>query len=141
MKMIDSKLVDKIQSVGLRATPQRIQILHLLTKTDAHPSADMLIERANEAGYKISVGTVYNTLDIFEQKGLIRRVHDNTEVMRYDAKTGFYIHIVDQKTREIHDFQDEELEEIIYEHLKNKMPPDYDINLLDVTVYADKFIS
>ena len=141
MKMSDSQLVDKIQSVGLRATPQRIQLLRLLSETDTHPSAEMLINMAKDAGYNISVGTVYNALECFDQKGLIRRVHDNTEIMRYDAKTGFHVHIVDQKTREIYDLQDEELEEIIQEHLRKKMPANYDINLLDVTVYADKFIS
>ena len=141
MKLSDNQLVDKIQSIGLRATPQRIQLLRLLMETDSHPSAEMLIDMAKKAGYKISVGTVYNALDCFEQKGLIRRVHDNTEIMRYDAKTGFHVHIVDQKTKEIYDLYDEELEEIIHEHLREKMSSNYDISLLDVTVYADKFIS
>ena len=61
--------------------------------------------------------------------------------MRYDAKTGFHVHIVDQKTKEIYDLQDDELEEIIQNHLRNKMPSNYDISLLDVTVYADKYLS
>ena len=141
MKLSDNQLVDKIQSVGLRATPQRIQLLRLLIETNSHPSAEMLIDMAKEAGYNISVGTVYNALDCFEKKGLIRRVHDNTEIMRYDAKTGFHVHIVDQKTKEIYDLYDEELEEIIHEHQRKKMPSNYDFNLLDVTVYADKYLS
>lgn len=93
--MNNDEITKRIQHAGLRATPQRIQLLKLLNGTKCHPSAETLMNMAREKGISMSIGTIYNALESFEEKGLIRRVHDQDEIMRYDADTSFHIHLID----------------------------------------------
>lgn len=62
---------ERIKSVGLKATPQRISVLKVLSETDEHPSAEMLMDKLKNEGSIMSVGTIYNILETFEEKGLI----------------------------------------------------------------------
>ena len=109
----EQRIIDTIRRSGLRATPQRIELLKLLRNTKSHPTAEALMQMANHEGFNLSTGTVYNTLDSFEKKGLISRVHGSNDVMRYDAETDFHVHLVDQSTEDIVDLFDDELEELI----------------------------
>ena len=81
---------DMIRGAGLKATPQRISVLKVLSEMSSHPSADMLMEALENQGYVMSVGTIYNILETFSEKGLILKLKDNQEVMRFDAKTEFH---------------------------------------------------
>ena len=54
---------DMIRGVGLKATPQRISVLKVLSEMSSHPSADMLMEALENQGYVMSVGTIYNILE------------------------------------------------------------------------------
>lgn len=112
----------KIKAVGLKATPQRISILKVLTETDCHPSADMLIKMLEKEGHVMSVGTIYNILDTFEEKGLIIKLHDQNEVMRFDAITAFHVHVIDDETNSIQDVHDEKLESLISQRLNEILP-------------------
>ena len=125
MKISEEQVKKRIRDAGLRATPQRIQLLRILMETSDHPSAEMLMEMAKDSGFELSIGTVYNTLESFEDRGLVNRVSDSGDVMRYDAKTGFHIHLVDQENHVIEDYFDDELEGIIKDHLKGKIPDNF----------------
>lgn len=140
MKFSNEEIAGRLKKAGLRATPQRIQLLKLLFETNKHPTAEMLIKMAKEEDnpMSMSVGTVYNALDSFEKAGLIRRVHDNSEVMRYDANTSFHIHLINEDTNEIEDIYDNDLEEIIKKRLKADLRADQDIDMIDVTLYKHK---
>ncbi|MDD4509148.1 MAG: Fur family transcriptional regulator [Eubacteriaceae bacterium] len=135
MSMKNGEIIRRIQKTGLRATPQRIQLLRLLSETKCHPSAEMLMKMAKKEGYSMSIGTVYNALESFEEKGLIRRVHDTNEIMRYDANTDFHIHIIDEDSHEIKDVFDGELERIIKKRLADKLPMGYNMDHLDISLY------
>lgn len=138
MKQKDSGeqyIINIIRRSGLRATPQRIELLKLLRDTKSHPTAETLMQMANHEGFNLSMGTVYNTLDSFEKKGLISRVHGSSDVMRYDAETKFHVHLVDQSTEEIVDLFDDELEELIRRRLKAKFPHGFHPQKLEVTIY------
>lgn len=138
MKQRDSgeqRIIDTIRRSGLRATPQRIELLKLLRNTKSHPTAEALMQMANHEGFNLSTGTVYNTLDSFEKKGLISRVHGSNDVMRYDAETDFHVHLVDQSTEDIVDLFDDELEELIRRRLKVKFPNGFNPQRLEVTIY------
>ena len=97
------KYRERIKSVGLKATPQRISVLKVLSETDEHPSAEMLMDKLKNEGSIMSVGTIYNILETFEEKGLILKLHDHNEIMRFDARTGFHVHIFNKKTNQIED--------------------------------------
>lgn len=67
--------IDRLRSVGLRPTRQRLALARLLLEGgDRHVSAEALHQEAKEAGYKISLATIYNTLHQFTQAGLLREV-------------------------------------------------------------------
>lgn len=136
MKVSEEQVKKRIRDAGLRATPQRIHLLRILMETPTHPSAEMLMTMSNESGFELSIGTVYNTLEYFENKGLVIRVHDASEVMRYDAKTDFHVHLVDREHNVIMDFFDDELEGIIKGHLKGKVPAEFSAKHIDISLYA-----
>jgi Fur family iron response transcriptional regulator len=67
--------IDRLRSVGLRPTRQRLALARLLLEGgDRHVSAEALHQEVKEAGFKISLATIYNTLHQFTQAGLLREV-------------------------------------------------------------------
>lgn len=127
---------ERIKSVGLKATPQRISVLKVLSETDEHPSAEMLMDKLKNEGSIMSVGTIYNILETFEEKGLILKLHDHNEVMRFDARTGFHVHIFNKKTNQIEDYFDNDLEVLLKDYLKDKLPEDVTLDHLDIALYS-----
>lgn len=127
---------DMIRASGLKATPQRISVLNVLNQMDTHPSAEMLMKELDNQGYFMSVGTVYNILETFSQKGLILKLKDNQEVMRFDANTDFHVHIYNQSNQEIKDFFDPELETLLVNYFEKKLPEELSLNRMEVSVYA-----
>jgi len=127
-----------VRSAGLKATPQRVVLLELLSETTCHPSAEMLIEMLEKENIKMSVGTIYNVLEAFEEKGLLVKMHDTHQVMRFDANTAFHLHIFDKEKNEIKDYFDDELELLIREHLKGNIAKDLNIEHINLSLYTDK---
>ena len=127
---------ERIKSVGLKATPQRISVLKVLSETDEHPSAEMLMDKLKNEGSIMSVGTIYNILETFEEKGLILKLHDHNEVMSFDARTGFHVHIFNKKTNQIEDYFDNDLEVLLKDYLKDKLPEDVTLDHLDIALYS-----
>lgn len=84
----------------------------------------------------MSVGTIYNILETFEEKGLILKLHDHNEVMRFDARTGFHVHIFNKKTNQIEDYFDNDLEVLLKDYLKDKLPEDVTLDHLDIALYS-----
>ncbi|WP_290772749.1 transcriptional repressor [Anaerofustis sp.] len=108
-----------IRSHGLKATPNRISVLEYLINSSEHPSADMVKDHLNSLGNKFSLATVYNILEAFIDKGVIIKVRDDeSNMMRFDARTGFHIHIYNTKTNEIIDYEDEEFTMLLEKKLK-----------------------
>ncbi|MDH3232471.1 MAG: transcriptional repressor [Alphaproteobacteria bacterium] len=67
--------IDRLRGVGLRPTRQRLALARLLLDgSDRHVTAEALHLEAQEAGFKISLATIYNTLHQFTQAGLLREV-------------------------------------------------------------------
>lgn len=111
-------LKEKLNGAGLKATPQRMIILEMLMGTTEHPSAKMVMASLKKSGYSFPLATVYNTLDILSEKGLILKLKDEKDVMRFDANTAFHIHLYKYKDDSISDYFDNDLEEIIAKRLK-----------------------
>jgi Fur family peroxide stress response transcriptional regulator len=68
------KLVQLLKSVGLRVTPQRLAIFCALVSTDSHPTAQALFEQLHPQLPSLSQATVYNTLQILAERGLILEI-------------------------------------------------------------------
>jgi Fur family peroxide stress response transcriptional regulator len=110
-------LEKQIRDAGLKVTPQRINVLELLYKSN-HPTADFLIDKIKEKFSSVSSGTIYHILDVFSEKGLIRRVYTRKGVMRYDAILANHHHLHEEETDRIEDYFDDELFELIKKHFE-----------------------
>ena len=67
--------LDLIQTSGLMVTPQRVAILEVLLEESCHPSPELIYKRVSARYPRMSLATVYNTLDRFEEVGLARKVN------------------------------------------------------------------
>src|SRR3954447_13419952 len=71
----DAELSERLRERGLRATSQRLVMNRLLRQSNRHLSAEQLLDEASEQLPGVSLPTVYATLELFEQLGIVRRVN------------------------------------------------------------------
>ncbi len=132
---------------GLKATHQRIVVYEaVMALHGCHPMAEDVYQRLKPANPSISLGTVYKTLDTFADTGLIRRVLSQDGGKRYDANTDAHSHIYCSNTKEIVDFEDSELDDLLTAFFKKRNIENFDlkgfsVQLTGTKVEPDKQIS
>ncbi len=109
-----------ISKKGLKVTPQRIAIFEAIEKLQNHPTAENVIDYIKINYPNIAVGTVYKVLDTLVENQLINKVKTENGIMRYDAVLANHHHLYCAETERIEDYEDEELNQLIFEHFKNK---------------------
>ena len=87
----------------LRCTQQRMAVYETLRASDAHPTAEELFRLVKPKTDKLSLATVYNTLDALCEAGLVRRMPTTNGCCRYDADTSEHLHIRFRDTSQIRD--------------------------------------
>ena len=113
-----SKIEDKCKDKGVRLTDQRRIIAKVMSDSKAtygskdHPDVDELHKRVNEIDKNISIATVYRTVKLFEEAGIIEKLDIGDGRARYEEAGEHHEHLVDVETGEIIEFQNEELEEM-----------------------------
>ncbi|MCP2042158.1 Fur family transcriptional regulator [Pontibacter sp. HSC-36F09] len=113
---------------GLKATQQRIVVLEAVTELHgSHPTAEDVFQRLRPANPTISLGTVYKTLDTFTETGMLRRVVSEGGSKRYDSNTMTHSHIYCSKTKEIVDFEDKELEQLLIRFFSERQVENFEI--------------
>ena len=96
---------------GLRMTGQRRIIARVLSAAVDHPSVDEVYARANAEDPKISLSTVYRTLKIFSERGILERHACGTGRGRYEqAHREHHDHLIDIETGRVMEFRDEDIE-------------------------------
>jgi len=106
---IEQLCVDK----GLRMTEQRRIIARVLSRADDHPDAEELHRRANEVDRGISLATVYRTVRLFEDAGIIERHDFRDGRSRYEeSPEDHHDHLIDMNSGEVVEFYDEEIEKL-----------------------------
>jgi Fe2+ or Zn2+ uptake regulation protein len=88
---------------GIQPSAQRVAVAQYVLFTDAHPSADRVWARVRSRFPMISRATVYNTLNLFVEKGLVREVHLSPNSVVFDANTDAHHHLIDEETGRIYD--------------------------------------
>jgi Fur family iron response transcriptional regulator len=96
-------LAEKLRAHGITPTHQRIEIAHALFSRCEHLSADQIMAIANERHSETSKATVYNTLNLFLEKKLIREVIVDPNKVFYDPNTSVHYHMYDVETGELTD--------------------------------------
>ncbi|MBX7482576.1 Fur family transcriptional regulator [Qipengyuania qiaonensis] len=96
---------------GLRITEQRRIIARVLSESDDHPDVELLHERANKLDSGISIATVYRTVRLFEEAGILDRHDFGDGRARYEAAPeAHHDHLIDVETGKVVEFVDPEIE-------------------------------
>ncbi|PZX20105.1 Fur family peroxide stress response transcriptional regulator [Breznakibacter xylanolyticus] len=120
MKVLIEDIRNKFSQKGLKITPQRVVILEAIYKLNNHPTADNIIENIRESHPNIATGTVYKVLETLVENGLIRKVKTDKDIMRYDGIIEIHHHLYCSKCDLIEDYIDEDLDNLLKNHFKDK---------------------
>ena len=98
---------------GLRITEQRRIIARVLSEVDDHPDVEALHRRVAAIDSKISIATVYRTVKLFEESGIIERHEFQGGRSRYETvPEEHHDHLIDVETGNVIEFHDDDLEEL-----------------------------
>lgn len=131
----------ELKDNNLKVTPQRIAVLEALASLKDHPTADKIKEYVVKNHPNIAVGTIYKTLETFVEKGLVKKVKTDLDVMRYDAILDKHHHLYCENTERIEDFFDEKLNKMLEDYFKKKKIPNFkvkDIKLQIIGTFNSK---
>jgi Fur family peroxide stress response transcriptional regulator len=100
------------RDVGVRLTHQRLEIFHEVAQTCDHPNAEMVYKRVRERMPTVSLDTVYRTLWLLNDHGLIATLGPSRERTRFDANLTRHHHFVCIRCGSTQDFYSEELNDL-----------------------------
>mgnify|MGYP001301743513 CR=1 FL=1 len=110
---MSSDIENKCIKKGVRLTDQRRLIAKIMSESDDHPDVDELHQRINKIDTKISIATVYRTVKLFEEAGIISK-HDfkGTKARYEQASHEHHDHLIDINTGEITEFVNQDIERL-----------------------------
>ena len=117
----------KCLAKGVKLTDQRKIIAKTMSNSQDHPDVDELYKRASKIDSKISIATVYRTVKLFEEAGIVAKHDFKGGKARYEElNESHHDHLIDIKSGEIIEFVDEEIE-----NLQKKVAEKYGYTLVD----------
>ena len=106
-------IIDRCEAKGLRMTDQRRTIAAVLEDSEDHPDVEELYSRASGRDPKISIATVYRTVKLFEEAGIIDKLEFGDGRARYeDAERDHHDHLIDMHSGEVIEFVDPDIEKL-----------------------------
>ena len=124
---MQSNIEKKCKSKGVKLTDQRRIIAKVMSESNDHPNVDELYNRVSKIDEKISIATVYRTVKLFEESGILAKHDFKGGKARYEElNEGHHDHLIDIKSGEIIEFIDNEIEE-----LQKKVAEKYGYQLVD----------
>ena len=120
---IEKKCIAK----GVKLTEQRKIIARVMSGANDHPNVDELYNRVSKIDSKISIATVYRTVKLFEESGILAKHEFKGGKARYEElNESHHDHLIDIKSGEIIEFVDQEIE-----NLQKKVAEKYGYDLVD----------
>jgi Fe2+ or Zn2+ uptake regulation protein len=120
-------LIERLRERGIQPSAQRVAVAQYVLATHDHPSADQVLSRVRRGFPMLSRATVYNTLNLFVKKGLLREFVLAEGRVVYDPKTEAHHHFIDQGNGRIYDVPWEALKVSHVESLKGFEVRDYQV--------------
>ena len=125
--MMSETIEHKCLKKGVKLTDQRKIIAKIMTESTDHPDVDELYTRVSKIDSKISIATVYRTVKLFEELGIVTKHDFKGGKARYEQlMESHHDHLIDIKTGEIIEFIDDEIEK-----LQKKVAEKYGYDLID----------
>ena len=110
---MSSDIENKCLKKGVRLTEQRRFIAKVMSESDDHPDVEELHKRVSKIDSKISIATVYRTVKLFEESGIVSKHDFKGNKSRYEqAPQEHHDHLIDIKTGEIIEFVNEDIEKL-----------------------------
>jgi Fur family transcriptional regulator, iron response regulator len=103
-------VLDELKRHGVSATPQRVEVATVILERPQHLSADQILERLRSRGSRVSKATVYNTLKLFSDCGLVKELTVDPNRKYYDSTTHAHHHFYHVETGELSDIPEDQVE-------------------------------
>ena len=108
-----ASIEERCKQKGVKLTDQRKLIAQTLSNSHDHPNVDELYKRVSKIDSKISIATVYRTVKLFEEAGILTKHDFRGEKARYEElPDSHHDHLIDVQSGEIVEFVDEEIEKL-----------------------------
>jgi Fur family peroxide stress response transcriptional regulator len=101
--------IELLRQLGIQPTPQRVAVVEYALNAKSHPSADEVWDNARKKCPTVSRATVYNTLNLLVEKGLLRTQTLKEGTVVFDPNAGKHHHFIDEETGVIYDIPWESL--------------------------------
>ncbi|HWR73739.1 MAG TPA: transcriptional repressor [Nitrospirota bacterium] len=98
-----TSVIETLNQFGIQPTPQRIAVAEFVLKTDTHPTADEVWAQVRQSCPTLSRATVYNTLNLFAEKGLLRTQPLKEGVVVFDPRVNPHHHFIDEESGQVFD--------------------------------------
>lgn len=109
--MNNHTIIERCEAAGLRMTEQRRVVAQVLQDSKDHPDVEELYARASKVDAGISLATVYRTVKLFEETGILERLEFGDGRSRYeDAEREHHDHLIDINTGKVIEFVDPDIE-------------------------------
>ena len=110
---MSNEIENKCISKGVRLTEQRKLVAKVMSDSDDHPDVDELHKRVSKLDSKVSIATVYRTVKLFEEAGIVSKHDFKGNKARYEeVPKEHHDHLIDINTGEIIEFVDEDTEKL-----------------------------
>ena len=110
---MSSTIENECEKKGVRLTDQRKLIAKVMSESEDHPDVDELHKRVNKVDAKISIATVYRTVKLFEESGILAKHDFKGNKARYEqASQEHHDHLIDINTGEITEFINQDIEKL-----------------------------
>ena len=110
---MSNDIENKCLKKGVRLTDQRKLVAKVMSESDDHPDVDELHKRVNKLDSKISIATVYRTVKLFEESGIVAKHDFKGNKARYEQTTHeHHDHLIDINTGEIIEFVNDDIEKL-----------------------------
>ena len=122
-----ANIEERCKQKGVKLTDQRKLIAQTMSNSNDHPNVDELYNRVSKIDSKISIATVYRTVKLFEETGILTKHEFKGGKARYEElNESHHDHLIDVKSGEIIEFVDQEIEK-----LQKKVAEKYGYDLVD----------
>ena len=122
-----------LEERGIKPSAQRVAIARYVLHTDEHPSADEVWARVKQAFPMVSRATIYNTLNLFVEKGLLGHLVLTEGRLVFDSNVDKHHHFIDEDTGKIYDLPWDTLKVSRVEQIK-----DFDVRSYQVLLRGSK---
>ncbi|MFC1744614.1 Fur family transcriptional regulator [Candidatus Riflebacteria bacterium] len=128
-KVTNKEIIERLRGVNIQPTAQRIAICQYVMNSFEHPTVDDIKHWTDENFPKLSLATVYNTVNTLVEAGLIQGIRfPNQEKMVFDSNPFTHYHFLDENTGKIYDLDDKNV------NIELKIPGKFKVKEVEVLV-------